>query len=161
MPMMSFHVTLTVKPDKRQDAQDAADDLFQLWRKQAKECEWDESGACELVLRYNKDNGDFAFDSGGERDMPTWMADDTHAILNDIGRHAACPTVVQRTMDGSTTSFAVGGTPEGKKLAAYRSKIEAAVLALEEIRESLDDDFAEEVKRVQVGLQALLANCPT
>ncbi|MEF2146417.1 MAG: hypothetical protein V3573_13310 [Desulfovibrionaceae bacterium] len=159
MPLRSYHVLLTISPDHRSEVTPSINDLFDLWRKQADDCEWTTGGSCEMIFRYNKDNGDFVFESGGERDIPLHMIDETVAILRDVGRHATCPTVVRVTSDGKQMDFAVG-TAEKQKEAAFMAKLENAVEALQEIKDDLDTEFAKTVENTQVALQALLT-CKT
>lgn len=160
MPQRSFHVLMTISADHRDEVLPAVNDLFDMWRHQAADCQWDTAGACEMVYRYNKENGDFVFETGGERDISLHMIDETVAILRDVGRYSMCPTVVRVNSDGAQMDFAVGATKEQQAKAAFMAKLENAVEALQEIKGALDAEFAETVENTQVALQALLT-CET
>lgn len=159
MSSYSYHVLMTIAPDKRNDVIPAINDLFNMWRKYADDCEWKTTGTCEIIFRYNKDNGDFVFETGGERDIPLHMIDETVAILNDVGRHIMCPTVVRVTSEGKKMHFAVGTHAQQEK-AVFMAKLENAVEALDEIKEGLDFEFAQSIEDTQIALQALLT-CET
>lgn len=157
MTMESYEVSFSVKPVDVGNVEKNISDLFKMWQRQADECSWDtEVGICEMIYRFNKKSGDFVFVSGGEREIPLAMSDDTLAILRDIGRFASCPTVVRHTVDGRPADFVVGADPAAKAKAVDKAKLENAVSALEDVRSVVGADALVDVEKVQVALQALM-----
>jgi len=156
MELVKYALSLNIKPDKIDEVKKEIQELFKSWSQQSEANGWEANGTGRIVQSFDEQTGDFAFDTGEERDIPIWLRDDTLAALRDMGRYATSGAIVHRTINGKPADFAVGPSDLAMKQATQSERIHRALEALGNIRDAVPEDVLTDIDNLSASLKQLI-----